>query len=341
VFFTVIVHLLNRKVPPTFCINKQNDKQLRYSIELSFDSSRGYLLIIDEFKWIKFYYDHNGKTSNIAKVRDAISEAIDACVTILSYNESALGHKYLPPCFEQDKGHPVTEILLDEGEATCECNREVQKLHINQLYWLSKDQPTCSSSILSSDCQEAVDTDSSSVHNSNSGRNFAVKLSQKDLKSTPLITDQPTTILGKRKSSSEYSTHSHEAVDIDNSSTIHFSGGRLDIIMRKVPELRHLTEVLTPIQDRYESLGVQLCVDQEKIEGIRRNNDANDVKLKNILTQWMKNRNPPVTWKTIIDIVGRNPIKNIAVKQDILDFLNIADIFHIYSVKDDFVYEKI
>jgi hypothetical protein len=82
-----------------------------------------------------------------------------------------------------------------------------------------------------------------------------------------------------------------------------------------------LTEVLTPIQHRFESFGVQLEVDLGVIDGIKRSNDDDDVKLKNILTKWMEACDPPVTWGTIIDIVGRDPIKNKSLKEAILKFL--------------------
>jgi hypothetical protein len=142
VFLTVIANLLRRQHPPKFSIRKDNNdklnqKQLRYSIELSFDNSRGYLLLIDEFKWIKIYYDYYGETHHIAKVREAISKAIKACVTILSYSESALSHEYLPPCSENND-HPVTEIFLNDGNARCDCKRPLQKLQESQLSWFSK-----------------------------------------------------------------------------------------------------------------------------------------------------------------------------------------------------------
>jgi hypothetical protein len=106
--------------------------------------------------------------------------------------------------------------------------------------------------------------------------------------------------------------------------------------MKKEPKLSHLTEVLTPIQHRYESLGIQLEVNHRIIEGIRRSNDANDVKLKNVLIKWIKNRDPPVTWESIIDIVGRNVIDNNEVKEDIIKFLEKSDVFNKYANKADF-----
>jgi hypothetical protein len=111
---------------------------------------------------------------------------------------------------------------------------------------------------------------------------------------------------------------------------------RLALILKKKPKLRHLTEVLTPIQHRFESFGVQLEVDLGVIDGIKRSNDADDVKLKNVLIKWIKNRDPPVTWETIIDIVGRNVIDNNEVKEDIIKFLEKSDVFNEYAKKADF-----
>jgi hypothetical protein len=112
--------------------------------------------------------------------------------------------------------------------------------------------------------------------------------------------------------------------------------GRVTEIIRKEPTIKDLTKVLTPLEHQYQILGTQLELEDHIITGIHRTYDSNSTKLKNILNEWITKRSSPVTWKTIIDVVENNPIKNIRVRNQIIEYLNRVEIFHTYSMTNDF-----
>jgi hypothetical protein len=113
--------------------------------------------------------------------------------------------------------------------------------------------------------------------------------------------------------------------------------GRVIEIVDEEPELSDLTEVLTPLEHQYQMLGVQLEVENRIIAGMRQSNDDNSVKLYRILDKWIKDkdqdRQAPVTWKTIIEVIEKNPIRNIKVKQQVIAYLNRDDKFQKYKSK--------
>jgi hypothetical protein len=108
-------------------------------------------------------------------------------------------------------------------------------------------------------------------------------------------------------------------------------------ILDEEPEINHLIEVLTPLEHQYQILGVQLEVENRIIAGMRQSNDDNSVKLYRILEDWInrkdQDRQAPVTWKTIIEVIEKNPIRNIKVKQQVIAYLNRDDIFQHYKLK--------
>ena len=88
----------------------------------------------------------------------------------------------------------------------------------------------------------------------------------------------------------------------------------------KKPKLKDLEEQLTPISFQWDALAVQLEVADDIIGGERTSNRDNSARLRAILTYWLDNDDCP-TWGTIIDILGKPPIRNNRLKGAINDFL--------------------
>lgn len=101
-------------------------------------------------------------------------------------------------------------------------------------------------------------------------------------------------------------------------------------ILGKTPKKNDLMDVLTPVMARWDMIGVQLEVDDDVIDGLRTSPAANNTKLDTILTEWMNNTQPPVTWDTIIAVIESNPIRNRRVAGQIREFLRRPDIIQKY-----------
>ena len=60
-------------------------------------------------------------------------------------------------------------------------------------------------------------------------------------------------------------------------------------------------------------------------------NQQDDVKLSKVLQHWMERMTKPVTWNTILEVIGSPPIQNKSVVMEIEKFLECEYLYNIPS----------
>ena len=107
----------------------------------------------------------------------------------------------------------------------------------------------------------------------------------------------------------------------------------ISLITGKCPDLKHLSEVLEPIQYDYYTLGVALEIEDGELKSIHHSVDDDTTKLHNTLSYWTSSCCSAVTWENIIVCVREPPISKEQLAEDIEKFLARDDIFKHYLKK--------
>ena len=103
------------------------------------------------------------------------------------------------------------------------------------------------------------------------------------------------------------------------------------LCVEKAPEERHLLQLLTDISDKWHEIGVLLVVPSCDLDGLMAEKMSNDVKLCKVLRKWIKTKNIPVKWESVITVVEGPVVQNRDLGLKIRKFLEKPDIVYYYS----------
>ena len=101
--------------------------------------------------------------------------------------------------------------------------------------------------------------------------------------------------------------------------------------VEKAPEERHLLELLSAVSDKWYEIGVLLGVPDSDLNGLTTGNLSNTVKLSKVLQKWIKLRNNPVKWESVIAVVEGPVVQNRDLGLRIRQFLEQPDIVSYYT----------
>ena len=102
------------------------------------------------------------------------------------------------------------------------------------------------------------------------------------------------------------------------------------LCVEKAPEERHLLQLLTAISDKWHEIGVLLVVPSCDLDGLMAEKISNDVKLCKVLRKWIKTRNIPVKWESVITVVEGPVVQNKDLGLRIRQFLEQPDVVSYY-----------
>ena len=92
-------------------------------------------------------------------------------------------------------------------------------------------------------------------------------------------------------------------------------------LLENTPENSDLLNLLSTIHNKWYIIGARLGIKTGQLDCLISSNQHDDVKLSKVLQLWMDGMTKPVTWNTILDVIGSPPIQNESVVMDIEKFL--------------------
>ena len=97
-------------------------------------------------------------------------------------------------------------------------------------------------------------------------------------------------------------------------------------MLEKRPMKKDLLRLLNPIKYQWIEIGELLNIPYGDLKTLQSFPSPDANKLSEMLQIWIDKQCSPVTWQTIIDIVGNPPVKNKALVDEIRHFLNKLDV---------------
>ena len=88
---------------------------------------------------------------------------------------------------------------------------------------------------------------------------------------------------------------------------------------------------MSKICNEWYIIGVRLEIESGDLESLNNSNHRDNVKLSQILQLWMERMTKPVTWNTILEVIGSPPIENKSVVMEIEKFLECKYLYNILS----------
>ena len=86
---------------------------------------------------------------------------------------------------------------------------------------------------------------------------------------------------------------------------------------------------MSGISNRWYTIGVRLGIKSGDLDSLNSSNQHDDVKLSKVLQLWIERMTKPVTWNTILDVIGSPPIQNKSVVMEIEEFLECEYLYDI------------
>ena len=86
---------------------------------------------------------------------------------------------------------------------------------------------------------------------------------------------------------------------------------------------------MSKICNRWYIIGVRLGIESGDLDSLNTSYNHDDVKLSQILQLWMERMTKPVTWNTILEVIGSPPIQNKSVVMEIEKFLECEYLYNI------------
>ena len=110
-------------------------------------------------------------------------------------------------------------------------------------------------------------------------------------------------------------------------------GQQLDYrnILDKKPMQPDLLEQLAEIKDKWSSMGTMLGVDASEIRSLRHSNLSDEDKLATTLECWIDTGDPSVTWRTIIEVLRGQFVKQPRVADKIQKSLSTPKLYNKYA----------
>ena len=85
------------------------------------------------------------------------------------------------------------------------------------------------------------------------------------------------------------------------------------------------------ICSRWPIIGDCLGIESGELDSLHFSNQPDVDKLSRVLQLWMERMTKPVTWNTILEVIGSPPIENKLVVVEIERFLECEDLYNIPS----------
>ena len=99
--------------------------------------------------------------------------------------------------------------------------------------------------------------------------------------------------------------------------------------LEKAPNIGDLLKLMSDMISWWYIIGVRLGIKNGELDSLFYSNQRNIVKLSKVLQLWMEQTTKPVTWNTILEVIGSPPIKNKAVVMEIEKFLQCEYLYNI------------
>ena len=107
-------------------------------------------------------------------------------------------------------------------------------------------------------------------------------------------------------------------------------------LLDKEPKKKHLMQLLHPIRNDWENIGVQLEVPHNDIVFIRQSTIEHDNtrKLSDVLQVWIDRKTCEFSWRMILTVINNPPVEKKRVADEICDFLARPEIMNDYLSSD-------
>ena len=102
----------------------------------------------------------------------------------------------------------------------------------------------------------------------------------------------------------------------------YFNAGNPDIL-KNAPDEHKLVELLPDMDYQWYEIGEALHVSFSVLSGLRISQEANKVKLGEVIHIWQISQASPFTWETVISVIEGRIVNNLAKANDIRDHLNL------------------
>ena len=89
--------------------------------------------------------------------------------------------------------------------------------------------------------------------------------------------------------------------------------------------------LMSGICNRWYIIGVCLRIKNGDLDSLNSSNQNDDVKLSKVLQLWIERMTKPVSWNTILEVIGSIPIQNKSVVMEIEKFLECEYLCNILS----------
>ena len=100
-------------------------------------------------------------------------------------------------------------------------------------------------------------------------------------------------------------------------------------MLENAPEKSDLLSLMSGIHNRWYTIGICLEIENGELDSLY-NYQYDDVKLSKVLQLWMERMTKPVTWNTILEVIGSPPIQNKSVVMEIENFLECEYLYNNY-----------
>ena len=101
--------------------------------------------------------------------------------------------------------------------------------------------------------------------------------------------------------------------------------------LEKAPKKCDLLEKMSGIYSWWHTIGERLEIETGELDSLEFSIKRDVEKLSKVLQLWMERMTKPVTWNTILEVIGSPPIQNVSVVMEIEKFLECEYLYNILS----------
>ena len=101
--------------------------------------------------------------------------------------------------------------------------------------------------------------------------------------------------------------------------------------LEEAPKKDHVLKLMFRICSWWPIIGDCLGIESGELDSLRFSNQHDIDKLSQVLQLWMERMTKPVTWNTILEVIGSPPIQNKSVVVEIEKFLECKYLYNILS----------
>ena len=98
--------------------------------------------------------------------------------------------------------------------------------------------------------------------------------------------------------------------------------------IEKPPKKSDLLEQISMICSRWYTIGDCLGIESGDLDSLNSSNESDEVKLSKVLQLWMERMTKPVTWNTILEVIGSPPIQNKLLVKKLENFLECKYLYN-------------